>query len=262
MEIGHKIETENIMRYKYLFSIVVGFVFLLGITNLSYSQSNSAQKLRLSIDSPKKLYKLGEVINLSFALTNESDKPITFLDIFGTGSGYLNLEISQNNEDFYKFSHPRWGRLDGDGTTTLKPNETVTASANIFWEWVKQDVPAAAFIEPGIYRIKARYNIHIEKEENSILMKSEPVQITLEQPVGEDLQVWNIIKNNGDIAHFIQEGYPRIPDYKPEERARFLREVEQIIIDHPNSFYAESLRRSLDKFEAAKARLEKLYPKN
>lgn len=136
------------------------------------------------------------------------------------------------------------------------------ASGSIFWRWIKQDVPATAFTEPGVYRIKARFNPIIKGEKNSGFIYSDPIQITLEKPVGEDLIVWDKIKENGDIAYFIQEGYPRIPEYKAEDRAAFLKMVEQIVIDHPNSFYAESLRRSLGKFESDTARLKKLYPKN
>ena len=101
----------------------------------------------------------------------------------------------------------------------------------------------------------------IIKNEESTTIESEPIKITIEEPADEDLEVWNKIKNNGDFAYFIQEGDIRIPVYKMEERAKFQQEVEQILIDYPNSFYATSLRQSLDKFKANEAKRQELLQK-
>jgi len=61
---------------------------------------------------------------------------------------------------------------------------------------------------------------------------SEPIAITVEEPIGEDLEVWNRIKNDGKFAFFIQ--------------------VEDILQKYPRSIYAAPLRRSLEKFESRK----------
>jgi hypothetical protein len=77
------------------------------------------------------------------------------------------------------------------------------------------------------------------------------------------LEVWYRIKDNGDIGYFLQEGeIVRGRYHKPEERAKFQQEVERLLNQYPNSFYAQSLRQSLDKFKAneekRKASLEKM----
>ena len=90
------------------------------------------------------------------------------------------------------------------------------------------------------------------------------MKITITEPNGENLDVWNKIKDNGDIGYFLQEGdLIRGRYYTAEERAKFQQEVQQIISEHPNSFYAQSLRQSLDKFRASEAErqeyMKKLY---
>jgi len=239
------------MKNKYILLTLCIFGCFLGITSFAYMQSNSTGKLKLTVDSSKKIYKLGEVINLSFNLKNEGSETVFLLDIFGTGSGYLNIDISQNGEDYKRFQHPRWGKLDSCcSKITLEPNKSSEASGKISWIWVKQNVPGYTFSNPGIYYLKASYTTMIDGKKDRLFLESEPIQITIEEPTGEDLEVWNKIKDNGDFAYFIQEGSYRIPNYKPEERAKFQQEIENIINQYPNSFYAQSLQQSLDKFKA------------
>lgn len=211
-------------------------------------QSSSTPRLKLTVSSAKTNYQLGEKIDLAFELKNTNKETMTFLDIFGTGSGFLNLTISQSGAPFEKFSHPRWGTVDINGAeTSLKSNEASKTSAALLWDWAKQDVPRFTFSNSGVYQIKATYNLLTETKE-SVLLESQPIQITIEEPVGEDSEVWNRIKDNGDFAYFIQEGDFRIPSYKTEERAKFQKEVEQIISQYPNSLISKQLEQSLKRF--------------
>ena len=253
------------MKYKQLFLTICSFICFLGITSFAYMQSNSTQKLKLTVNTSKKTYKLGEVIDFSLSLKNESNQTISFLDVFGTGTGYLKIQISQNGENFVDYDYPSWGSLDISGAeTSLKPNESSEASANILWKWLGDNPSKFIFSNLGVYYIKARYSTIIEGEGDN-LMKSEPIQIIITEPVGEDLEVWNKIKDDGEFAYFIQEGDIHIPSYKTDEREKFLDKVEQIINQYPNSFYAESLRQSLTKFRADEVErqefLQKLKPK-
>jgi hypothetical protein len=92
-------------------------------------------------------------------------------------------------------------------------------------------------------------------------VESEPIKIVINEPVGEDLEVWNKIKDNGNFAYFIQEDEIRIPSFKPDEREKFSKEFEQIINQYPNSLYTQSFRLSLDRFQAAEAKRQESMQK-
>jgi len=81
---------------------------------------------------------------------------------------------------------------------------------------------------------------------------SEPIAITVEEPIGEDLEVWNRIKNDGKFAFFIQEGGIQAQVYERDLRDAFQKQVEDILQKYPRSIYAAPLRRSLEKFESRK----------
>lgn len=243
------------MNKKHVLLTICSFVCFLGIANLAYTQRDSTQKPKLTVNASKNIYKLGEVIGISFELKNESNDSITFQDIFGVGTGFLHVEASRNGKDFTGCDDPDWGLLDIAGAKTIiGPNETAVTSSTILWDWRKQDVPVFRFADSGVYYLRARYSLTIEGEKDSIQLESEPIRITIEKPNTDDSEVWNKIKDNGHFAYFIQKGDIRIPSYKTEERAKFEQEIEQILVDHPNSFYAFSLRQSLEKFRIGEAR--------
>jgi len=217
----------------------------------------------LKISSDRTNYKLGEVVKLSIELKNESENNLVIHDVFGVGDGSVRVFISSDGKTYPEYS-PGWGQMDFASTNTIiKPNESIVSSADVLWHSkpnaIKGESDAVvkevakktlltdyAFPEAGIYFIKATYTYNESLE-------SEPIQITMTEPVGEDLEVWNKIKNRGEFAFFIQNDYFQI-DYKPEERAKFQKEIENILIDHPTSLYAESLRQSLEKFRASEAK--------
>ncbi len=244
-------------------------IVFFGLTSLAYinGQTNESRQLELSVIPSKSDYMLGEVVNLSLKLSNKSKENISIIGNLTTEDGYLNIYVSKDGNNFRKYIHSKWGTVNAKRQpVNLSPNESVTNSATILWnskretEGLNIDVAKKAtegrilthyaFPESGTFFVKASYYIYSTSHQGAILIESEPVKITIEEPAGEDLEVWNKIKNNGDFAYFIQEDEIRIPSYKPEERAEFEQKVEQIINQHPNSFYAESLRQSLDKFKA------------
>ncbi|MGI9054513.1 MAG: hypothetical protein ACR2F2_01790 [Pyrinomonadaceae bacterium] len=240
--------------------MVLCFVFVQSTASRTFSQNNESG-LILKLDSPKNIYKLGETIDFSFELENKTNEAVTLLDLFGTGTGFLHVEASKNGNEFIGCDDPRWGIMDVGAKTYINPNESVKSKSDVLWTLKTQDIAGFRFDEAGVYYIKANYTAHIEGKNSPINTESLPIQITIEEPVGDDLKVWNIIKENGEFAYFIQKGHIHIPSYKAEERARFLREVEQILNDYPNTFYADSLRQSMDKFKASEIRSQEMMKK-
>lgn len=254
------------MKNKYAFLVVVSSICFLGLGSLGYTKNNSEGKLKLSLNSSKKIYKPGENVFLSLELQNKSKEIVTFPDVFGIGGGLLSVHLSNDGKTFQNYNHPGWGLLDfvNPPLTTIKPGESVGTTTTVLWKWRGTDKSEYAFPTAGAYYLQAKYlydNVVVNGQIQPILAESEPIKITIEEPVGDDLEVWNKIKDNGDFALFIQEGDVRIPSYKSEERAKFLQEVEQILTEHPNSFYAQSLRQSLYKFRAAEAKRQEFLQK-
>jgi hypothetical protein len=231
-------------------------------------QVKSSPKLRLSISFPKEIYKLGEPISPVFELANNGNDTITVWDSFNVASSSIQVLATQNDKTKpIEFGNSKWGTVDCICRIFIAPNQMVKSTTGILWYDDTKGLPAFRVTESGDYYFKIRYMAFLEEgnPKNSINLESEPIKITIEEPKGEDLEVWNLIKNNGNFAYFIQEG--NIPEsiYQPEERAKFQAEVEQILTDYPNSFYATSLSQSLAKFKASEAKrcelMEKMKPK-
>lgn len=261
------------MKYKYLVLTIVCSIIFFGLSSLVYLQeeTNVTRKLELSVIPSKVNYMLGEVVTLSFKLTNKNDEKISIIGNLKTSDGYLNVYLSQEGDNYRKYIHSKWGTENTKRQPiNFSPNENVTNSATILWnskretEGLNNEVAKKAtegrilthyaFPESGTYFVKASYYIYFVTQERPVLIESEPIQITIEEPVGEDLEVWNIIKDNGDFAYFLQESDFKIPSYKTNEREKFRLKIERILNQYPNSFYTNSLEQSLDRFKASEAK--------
>lgn len=262
------------MRKRKGIFIIVGILFLCCVVGLSYSKYvESSNKIYLKINFPKSTYKLGEIASLGIEITNKHSEVIY---LSGEAIDTMKIKISAGSNNDFKdyYGNSRNFLVDGDYHIKINPNETINRQQAILWNF-KPDVSGLnsdaakpvlegristdyAFSEAGTYFVKA---VLILKSEEPIVIESESIKITIEEPVGKDLEVWNKIKNNGNYAYFIQEGDIRISAYKTEERAKFQQEVEEIINQYPNSFYAESLRQSLVKFKSNEAKKQKFLEK-
>ena len=244
------------MKYKRILTILLGVTCLLAVTSFAYIQVSSKPTLKLAVGFPKETYKLGESISPIFELTNGGDKTITLWDKFGVETGFLHVSATKDGGNPIGFGNSRWGIGDSFAKTFIAPNQTIQSTAGILWyRNPKTENLAFRLTEAGDYYFKISYLAHLEEgEQTATKLESEPIKITIEEPKGEDLEVWNKIKDNGNFAYFIQEGDMLIPGYKPEERAKFQAEVEDILAKYPNSFYATSLRQSLEKYKATEAK--------
>jgi hypothetical protein len=263
------------MKIKLLFGLVslllitVTSVYLREINAFKFSNDS---KLKLKIDSQKDSYLLGEVVQLNVNLVNETDEAIKISSKPTVENGYLKIWISKDKKDFKEYKGNRWGLSDRSGSGILDPTQSIKSQGTLLWNYTlpieykdkiiaKDKIESAyAMPESGIYYIKAIANLLNKKERTNI--ESEPIKITITEPEGEDLEVWNKIKDNGNFAYFIQEGDMLIPSYKSEERDKLQAEIEQILADYPNSFYSTSLRQSLSKFKTSEAKRKEFIEKH
>lgn len=268
------------MKKKFLVATVISISLLLLLSqHVSMTRARSQAKLELRLSSPRSIIKVGEVAFFNVEAVNIGEQKLSFSDTFNEGSGYLHVLVSQDGKSFRQYDHSAWGLDDTfRKNIDLEPGEKIIRTLSLLWN-KRPNSPSSiaddvikrasegkiltdyAFPEPGDYYVKVAYSVNLTTHEKPVLLESKPIKMTIEEPIGENLVVWNKIKDNGDFAYFIQEGNIRIPSYKSEEREKFLQEVNQILVDHPSSFYTLSLRQSLEKFRASEARIQEIRNK-
>jgi hypothetical protein len=243
--------------------IAIGDRKVESVASLGLDQPNLSIKM-LPANSD---YVQGEVVGFDIEITNNGESDV-FLRGWDVRSGFVKIFISTQNQQFKQYSHSAWIR-GRQGGKSIKPGENIKSQGTLLWNfspskrfvnpnsfkdsYVMTDL---AFPEPGIYLIKA---ILVVPGESATNIESDPVQIVVNEPQGDDLTVWHKIRNNDEIAYFAQEGEIRSP--KSEEREKLLKEIDLIIANYPNSSLAGQIRQSLGKFRVNEAKRTELLEK-
>ena len=244
-----------------LLALVAGaYVFS---NNAQSRSSDSSTGIRVRLKPEKRVYTLGEVVSFNVELRNQS---LTDVMVSGVNaqSGYLKIWIAGSSGEFKEYVNSTWGNKKNP-PKKLSAGKAVISQATVFANskpetshlsefWAKQTSEGRtntgyAFPDAGVYRVKA---VLVIPGETMAKVESDSVEITIEAPTDEELEVWNKIKNRGDIAYFIQEG--EFVGSNDQATIKFLREVEGIVESYPNSFVAGQLRQSLDKYNVDEAK--------
>lgn len=243
-------------KYKTLITIVIaGCIALTGFA-IGNHVTTADGGLVLALKPSNSEYRLGEIVNITLELSDQSGENIVIPNNFNVGSGFLTVLISHDGKNYENYGHPGWGLIDSEvAGTEIKTGKNVSTTATLLWKWKGDEKSEFLFSNVGMYYLKAQYTIPAVKQEDFRQIESPVVEITITMPAGDDLKAWNLMKNNGDYASFLQSDDIGIPSYKTEERAAFIRSVEQIIVKYPESFYAEKLRHSLDAFRTREAKI-------
>lgn len=250
--------------------IFVGFC-VIGIVGLVIGRTTAKEApvlpLGLKVSTEKDTYSLGEVVKLHFAVSNETGNPISLPFQPNVMFGYLNVWISFNDQGFQRYSNSSWGRYEGGGAT-LQPGAVFESEATVFGN-VKPQIPrpndgkiqtAYAFPKAGNYQIKAVLSIPEKDSPNTMRkLESRPIQITVTEPVGDDLVVWNRIKDKDDIALLIQRS--DFPTYKAEKIQELIASVDEIVQGYPNSLLAGRLKAIIEKARGEEAKRKELLEK-
>ncbi len=261
------------MKGKFIF---LAFVILTTATIFSFivlqKTAFSKNNLIVEISQSKSNYLLGEIVPINIKIINQGNSDV-YLRGATPQSGYVKILISDDGKIFKEYDNGNWGNKKMKGLT-IAPNQTINSQANILANSIfstshlnaksaseivnKKVMTVYAFPKAGEYYLKAV--LVIPNKDGNEEIESESVQITIEEPQGKDLEIWNRIKDRADFAYFIQEG--EMVDFRSlNEQTKFEAEIEYILQKYPNSFYAESLRQSLDKFQAAEAKRQETMQK-
>lgn len=239
--------------------LALSILLVLGLSNKA--KLADQPKLTLKISPLKQSYVLGEVVSFDVKVTNIGDTDVV-LRGWTAETGYIKFLISGGNQKFKEYAHSDWRH--GHKPKAIKAGETKESVTDLLWNfspvgrvadlrgvYENHIMTELAFPEPSVYFIKAVLIIPTVGDGRAEF-ESEPVQIVVNEPVGEDINVWNRIRKNPDLAYFMQQGEVR--SAKQEEREKLVKEVEQILADNPNSFLAGEMSKSLEKHRASEAK--------
>lgn len=256
------------MRMKVLL-LAVAVVSSVVVSSLVQSKAESStsqgfDKLVLEVRSDKKSYLPGEPINLKFKVVNHTEEDIPLSPGSDVETGRLQVFIAAGGGEYLRYVGPRWGLSDVAYPKPLllnkKGRESFETEAVVLWNQqvptshlneraakraAKGRIPSAyALLAAGEYRIKAVLADHKTGQR----IESEAIEITVEEVAGDDLLVWNAIKNDGRYARFLHNGELKEHPESPAAR-EFIDNLERIAALHPNSRYAAHINRNLEKYK-------------
>lgn len=252
------------MKFRKRLIICLALLSFMDVVGLGQKRSPS-NVLNITIEPPKKSFLLGEIVPAEIKITNNTKSPLSI-------SQNTSIKISSQSDDGYKLYVPQGPAFTIDGVempVILKPRATFIIKQTILWNnspEVSHLSPNAArsytegrilshyaFSEPGPYFMKAYVGLLDNGKWTTV--ESAPIEITIAEPVGDDLEVWNRIKGNREIPHFLQEGNFTRGYHRPIYIELLTQLIEQILTDYPNSFYAPLFRQNLNIFRANEAKL-------
>lgn len=266
------------MKRKHLtMSIVIALstVNLLAAILVTGDSGRSADVI-LRVTPDKNRILLGEPLNLGFEFFNEGPNDVR-IPKGGVMTGNIEIFVSRKGEGFRKYFRSDWGRKS-EQVMTLAMNEKYeveNAMATVLWngkpDYSHLNPEAAkrikekdnrlltdyAFPSAGTYLVKATSCLMTESNECSIPIESVPVEIEVSEPVGEDLEVWNQIRGNREIAMLIQKGL--FTSDKDVDKKQNILVVEQIIQRFPNSVYSSYLKTNLEKSRVTETKRNEFY---
>ena len=246
------------------FVLIAGCFLTIILTNklVVHSSTSELPKLRLQVITDKQDYLLGEKIKIDVKVINETSQDISPTDALAKNCGYLHIYIADDSRVFKEYIGPEFQIEGCEINLFLKSGESFRTQSIVLWNG-KPDIAGwselsakpiresrilsdYAIPEANVYFIKAA--IKFSQEAGLENIESEPIQINVNKPIGDDLIIWNQIKDKSEIAYFIQQG--RFLTNKAEEREKLLKEMDQIVREYPNSILANQMKQSLEKFQA------------
>lgn len=265
------------MKRRNVHILAVAILLLTSLLTAIFASSNLAQsgKVSFQIKIDKNNISLGEIVNLEFEFTNDGEAAVQ-IPSGGVMTGNIEVFIAKKGESYRKYFRSDWGRKN-ERVATLLPNQkhkTDSTNATILWNGKpnyshlnpdaakradKQDnkiLTDYAFPDAGKYLVKATSCLIDEVKGCSTFIESKPIEIIVNQPIGEDLEVWNQIKGNRRIAMLMQNS--SFSTGKDTEE-QLTKQVEQILEKYPNSVYSSYLKPNLEKARAREAKRDEFY---
>lgn len=260
----------KIKNTKYVVTSIIA-ALLLGVfwSMVGFSQAKTeTADLSFKGNVEKETFVLGEPIAVGFEIYNKGKTSIS-VHRGGVETGFLKVFIAGQDGEYKLYDGYGWGRILGR-MFNLPPGESQKyKEATILYqgkievshlneraaeEKLKGKITTEyALPEPGVYFIKGLSYFG----EKATPIESEPIKVVIKEPVGEDLEVWNQIKGNAEIALLMQnDGFNT---GKEAEKESLINQVEQIIEKYPTSIYSGYLKPNLAVYKAKEAKKNEFY---
>lgn len=252
------------MKNNGLVACSVGLCFVAVATiMLGYGQisaevsSKGGDGIVVKIDTSKSNYVLGEPVDLVFEVKNIGPSSVQ-LGGSNVESGYLKIFVASTDGKFRQYSNSTWG-LGKAPKIAFGGGESLRSSTSILWNFSPRKrfsnldklkethlFSDFAFPDAGRYLVKAVLIIPGEVETR---VESEAIEVNLDVPSGNDLAVWKAMKQNSEIAFFIQNGSFTTTD--KQSREDLLAQIRQLVQNNPNSQVVRKLQDNLEKYRLA-----------
>lgn len=258
---------ENKRKIYIAMSVSAAIIIFVSWTMIGFTQTQTSN-LSFKGKANQATYVLGEPISIEFEFTNAGETRQTVV-AGGVEVGSLKIFVAGKDGEYKRYVSGSWGRMRGQ-RITLEPTQSLKYSGiTILWngkpnvshlnESTAQQVLAGkitteyAFPEPGIYFVKGVSTYG----ENATPIESEPIKIVVTEPTGIDLEVWNQIKGNREIALLLQNG--AFDTGEEARKEQLSHHVEQIFTQFPNSMYSSYLKRNLGEYKVKEAKRNEAY---
>jgi len=241
---------------------------LMVLSRAAGAQSAPVEGVAIELRPDKRIYQLGEPVNLEVRIANRSSRAVAIPAAADVWVGHVEVFIASRSGDYAQYTGPGWGLHDviGGGTRILEQGQEWTTPAVILYNHgleTRHLSPAAradlrgrlldsgfAFRSPGAYRIKAR----LHGSGFTDVTESDAVEIVVTQPQGIDRTVWNALNSSPHAAYFLHTGGPKAHPLAATSLTT-VEMLEQLASAYPSSRYAEGIRNRLDAFERTIERL-------
>lgn len=198
---------------KLIYSILVlltGYLFTVALTGrqTANSSASNSEKLNLKVSGQKPEYILGEKIQLNTEVFNESSQDILSTDSLAKSCAYLYIYVSKDNKTYKEYFGPEFQIEGCEINLLLKFGESYKTQTFLLWNGVPEfnqiyeptknlrTIPGFAIRQTGVYFIKAVLKFSEEAKLENI--ESEPIQVVVNEPTGDELEIWNRIKDKGE----------------------------------------------------------------
>jgi hypothetical protein len=228
------------------------------------SGSTVPNGLGLTITTGDIEYTVGQKVDLTVRLKNylKHSQRVRSVDV---RDGYLLLFMSQNGGPFLRYKGPGWGLRDvfGGSEYSLSKGDMIEAELSVLYHRVPDTQPNTQEMvqepyDPAVQNsIRTKYALEsqgvytlvallVDPDGNTVVESNE-LQIAVEDPKGNDLAVWSVLKNKPEYGYFIQTGSPPWRSADPRTVA-LVEDLSDLVAVYPDSKYSKAISVALTKY--------------
>jgi hypothetical protein len=254
---------KNLTFYGTTFALVIVFCGVLLAVSFAGPGLGQSQPVSVVLSVEKQEVFLGEIVKFDLIFRN-SGKTVIQIPSGGVRSGNVRVSIAKSSGEYRDYVTAEWGMKE-ERVVTLPPGQSVevdSTNATILWNGIPDysnlNVDAAkaadqgekriltnyAFPEAGTYFLKVTSCLIDGPKGCSIPIESNIVQIDVQEPVGDDFEVWKILKENHRLGYFLQ--HARFPE--GIEKKSTLAKTNSVIEKYPLSNLSIRLKGNLERF--------------